>query len=121
MKLITETLFFIFIVFISAACEEIVKVDVDPQLQITVKDESDNIVVGAAVNLFDTEEDFLLNENEVKTKTTDAAGQVLFQGLDEEIYYFYAEKGELNNYYEVVSFAEPLKKNEIKTLTCIIR
>jgi hypothetical protein len=121
MKLITETLIFIFIVSISSGCEEIIKVDVDPQLQITVKDESDNIVVGAAVNLFDTEEDFLLNENEVMNGTTDAAGQVLFKELSEEIYYFYAEKDELNNYYEVVTFAEPLKKNEIKTITCIIR
>ena len=121
MKLLPGLLIIVFIFAFSIGCKKYIEVDVDPQLEITVTDMSDNIVVGATVNLFTTEEDFLLNENPIKTKTTDAAGQVLFEELNEMIYYFYAEKGELNNYYEVVTFAKSLKKNEIKTITCVIR
>jgi len=121
MKLFPGLLTIVFIFVFLMGCKKYIEVDVDPQLEITVTDESANIVVGATVKLFTTEEDFLVNENSISTKTTDTAGQVLFEDLDEAIYYFYAEKGDLNNYYEVVTFAKSLKKNEIKTITCVIR
>ena len=100
---------------------EYVYLDVAPKLEIMVKDLSDNIIAGATINLYSSEEDFDLKKNEVQTKTTDDSGKALFEDLSESIYYFLAEKGELNNYYEVVTFTNPLKKNEIKTITCIIR
>ena len=110
-------------IMLLAGCteKEYIEIDVAPQLEIMVKDLSDNIIAGATINLYSSEEDFDLKKNEVQTKTTDDSGKALFKDLSEDIYYFYAEKGELNNYYEVVTFASPLKKNEIKTITCIIR
>ncbi len=110
-------------IMLLAGCteKEYIEIDVAPQLEITVKDLSDNNIAGATIKLYNSEEDFDLKENEVQTKTTDDSGKALFKDLSEDIYYFYAEKGELNNYYEVVTFAKPLRKNEIKTITCIIR
>ena len=115
--------FFALAIIISSGCtkKEYVEVDVAPQLEIMVTDISDDPVSGAAVTLFETESDFYENENPVKTSVTDAAGKVLFEELNETIYYFYAEKGDLNNFYEVMTFNDPLSKNEIKTITCIIR
>lgn len=109
-------------VFFNGCIEkEYVYLDVTPQLEITVKDETNNTIAGATVNLYNSEEDFYQKENPVQTKVTNGSGIVLFKDLSEIIYYFYAEKGELNNYYEVVTFAKPLRKNEIKSVNCIIR
>lgn len=110
-----------FILIAGCTKKEYIEIDVAPQLEIMVKDLSDNTIAGATVNLYSSEEDFDLKNNEVQTKTTDDNGKALFKDLSEDIYYFYVEKGELNNYFEVVTFASPLKKNEIKTITCIIR
>ena len=116
-------LIIIFCLILFAGCteKEYIYLDVAPQLEIIVKDLSGNNVEGASVKLFVSEENFYAKENPLQTKVSDQSGKVIFKDLDEMIYYFYAEKGELNNYYEVVTFANPLKKNEIKTITCIIR
>ena len=115
--------FFALAIIISSGCtkKEYVEVDVAPQLEITVTDISEGPVNGARVTLYETENDFYEDQNTVKTSVTDATGEVLFDELNEKIYYFYAEKGDLNNFYEVVTFAIPLSKNEIRTITCIIR
>jgi hypothetical protein len=101
--------------------KEYIEIDRAPQLEITVIDTSNNSVEGATVKLYNSEEGFYLNENPIKKSVTDKMGKVLFKELTEIIYYFYVEKGELNNYYEVVTFSEPLRKNEIRTITCVIR
>lgn len=108
-------------IFFGCTRKEYVEVDVAPQLEITVTGASANPVPGATVTLFETQEDFYKNENPLETSVTDATGKVLFDELNEDIYYFYAEKGELNNFFEVVTFTIPLIKNEIRTITCILR
>ena len=101
--------------------EYIELLDVAPQLEITVLDISENIVEGATVKLYATEDHFLNDENAIQTTTTDGAGKALFQDLSESIYYFYAEKGDQNNFYDIASFDNPLNINEIRTLSCTIR
>lgn len=120
---IAKIFLFTLAIIICSDCtkKEYVEVDVAPQLEITVNDISDNPVSGASVTLFETEGDFYQDENSVKASVTDATGKVIFHKLNEKIYYFYAEKGDLNNFYEVVTFTIPLSKNEIRTITCIIR
>lgn len=106
-----------------SSCErtEYLEVDVAPQLEITVTDNSGNSIENATVILFDTEEKFTSNSNPIQTLVTGSNGKALFKDLNEDIYYFYVEKGALNNYYEVVTFSEPLEMNQIMTITCIIR
>ena len=115
------TIILCIILFTGCKEKEYIYLDVNPQLEIMVKDLSGNGVVGATVKLFNSEGNFNANENPLQTEVTDQTGKVLFMELNEMIYYFYAEKGQLNNYYEVVTIAKPLRKNEIKTVSCIIR
>jgi hypothetical protein len=98
-----------------------VDIDVAPQLEITVTEISGIVVDSATVTLFGSQEDFLSQENILQTLITGSAGKVLFKELEEDIYYFYIEKGELNNFYEVVTFSEPLEMNHVMTITCVIR
>ena len=112
---------FCLILFTGCTEKEYVYLDVAPQLEIIVEDQSANIIEGATVKLYNSSEDFYENNNPLQTKVTNQSGKALFKDLDETVYYFYIEKGEMNNYYEVVTFARPLRKNEIKTLVSIIR
>jgi len=111
------------LLFSLSACTktEYVDIDVDPQLELLITDESAIPVGGADVILYDTEEDFLAGENALLSKSSDSNGRVLFEGLSEKVYYFFASKAEWNNYYEVVTFENPLEKNEVRAITTIIR
>ncbi|MFA8434966.1 MAG: SpaA isopeptide-forming pilin-related protein [Marinifilaceae bacterium] len=100
---------------------EYVDVDVKPQLEITVTDVSGKPVEGATTSLFSSKEDWEKKSNNIQSKKTDAAGKVLFEGLNETVYYFFVEKNTLNNFYEIASIENPLSKNEIKIITCVIR
>lgn len=112
---------FCLILFTGCTEKEYVYLDLAPQLDIIVEDQSGNSTEGATVKLYNSGEDFYGNQNPLQIKVSDQSGKALFKDLNEIIYYFYFEKGELNNYYEAVTFARPLKKNEIKTVSSIIR
>jgi len=122
MKRIKYLISFLFLVInIQCTEKEYVDVDVNPQLEISVIDINGNAVNGVTVKLFQTEDDLISKENEVQTKTADSEGKVVFEDLNEEVYYFYAEKGELNNYFDIVTFSKPLENNQILTITCTIK
>jgi len=122
MKKTNLLIFILFLVFnLQCTEKEYVDVDVNPQLEISVIDINGKSVNGVSVKLFQTEDDLISKENEEQTKTTDSEGKVVFEDLNEEVYYFYAEKGDLNNYFEVVTFSDPLVKNEKRTITCTIK
>ena len=120
-----KTMFTVALCFLMlmAGCkkEEYLDVDVSPQLEITVVDISNNRVQGATVTLYYSEADWELKNNMIQKKVTDTTGKVLFKELNEVRYYFYVEKDTKNNFYEVVTFSNPLKKNEIKAITCVIK
>ena len=111
---------FIFL-FFSCSKTEYVDVDVDPQLEILITDISSTSVSGVTVKLYATESDFRKDENVLGVELTGSDGKVLFEDLSESIYYFYASKAGLSNFYEVVTFETPLKKNEIRVVKSIIR
>lgn len=106
---------------ISCTKTEYIEVDVKPKLEILVTDINNNPISGANVSLFITEEDFNSKQNLIKTSKTNTYGKVLFQKLDERIYFLYINKNELNNYYEIITFSEPLRKNEKRSISSIIR
>ena len=91
--------------------------DVPPQLQLTVTDKAGVNISQATVQLFDNQTDWENKTAAVQTGTTNADGQVLFQNLNEQVYFFHIEKDERTNTFEVVTHTEALKKNHLKQLT----
>ena len=86
-------------------------------LRITVLDELGNIVEGAVVTLYTSEDDYKKNENPaVDALTTDAKGRVTFKDLSGKKYWVNVEKGDKNNYgagVEVVIEPGKLNKSNI--------
>ncbi len=67
-------------------------------LKITVLDELGNIVEGASVQLFTTDEDYRSETSPVtEIGYTDKKGQVRFKELESKVYYVNVEKGDKNN------------------------
>jgi len=67
-------------------------------LRITVLNELGNVVEGADVTLFATDEDYRKEENPVMdSQQTDRKGRVTFKNLQPKTYFVLAEKGDLNN------------------------
>ena len=81
-------------VFIAMSSFQLLKTS----LKITVIDELGNIVEGAAVQLYPSEEDYRNEANAVsEVSHTDKKGQVKFKELDAKVYFVNASKGDKNN------------------------
>ena len=88
-------------------------------LEITVRDELGNVVEGAEVRLFKTQEDYDKEQKPVQEiKKTDAKGKVIFRELEAIEYYVQAEKGDLDNSTAGVktNALTPKKTNKITTI-----
>ncbi|MEI7524969.1 MAG: hypothetical protein WCJ95_11605 [Mariniphaga sp.] len=94
--------------------------DIKPQLELNVKNQSGEIVTGALITLYLVKNDWSQKVNIIQTLETDSKGTALFKNLDQRIYYFFVEKGTLNNALEVSYFALPLKLNEIRVIQTIV-
>ncbi len=66
-------------------------------LHITVRDELGNIVEGATVQLFETEEDYLKEENVVAETTTDKYGIAKLKDLKAIAYYVIVRNDDKDN------------------------
>jgi len=66
-------------------------------LTITVRDEVGNLVPGAEVKLYKTEEDYLKEENSVTEETSDAKGVVKLKKMEAISYYVIIRKGDKDN------------------------
>ena len=66
-------------------------------LNITVRDELGNIVEGATVQLFETEDDYLKEKNIVAEGTSDKNGIVKFKDLKPIAYYVIVRKDDKDN------------------------
>ncbi len=91
------------------SCTEKEYIDADPQLLFTVVADNLVFVEDASVSLFNSQEDWESHSNVVASLQTDEKGQVLFENLDEQIYYFYVEKDDLNNLADIAALSEPLQ------------
>lgn len=66
-------------------------------LQITVRDGLGNIVEGATIQLFETEDDYLKEENVVAEGVSDDRGRAKFKDLEAVPYYVIVRKDDKDN------------------------
>lgn len=92
MKNLTRLIALVFILA-TATAFQIIKT----QLHITVRDELGNLVEEATVQLFETEDDYLKEENVVAEGVTDKRGIVRFRELQEIPYYVIVRKDDKDN------------------------
>lgn len=88
------------------------------KLQITVIDRLGNLVSGATVKIYTTEDDYRNNEAPVAAAVSDEKGRVVFKDLNPVSYFIDAQKEDKNNNGEGVKTAalEEGKKNKVNTV-----
>jgi hypothetical protein len=119
-----KTLYFLsmlFILFTACSKEKTEYIDNAPQLEITVVDISHTAVANARVTLYASETDLKTKTNSLLSGTSNAEGIALFAELEEEVYYFYAEKAEMNNTKSISLISENLQINVKATVQTIIK
>jgi uncharacterized protein (DUF2141 family) len=90
------------------------------KLQVTVRDELGNLVEGASIRLFTSEEDYTKEQNQAgKTIKTDAKGRASFDTLEPKVYYIIVEKGDMDN-SDGGTKTETLVPKRINKVTIII-
>lgn len=90
------------------------------KLQVHVRNELGNLVEGATVTLYKTEEDYKKEENPVQEpQITDSKGRVKFKELDTLPYFIHVEKGDLNNNGGGIQVGE-LQRGRLNRSTIII-
>lgn len=89
-------------------------------LHITVRDELGNITEGATVQLFETEEDYLKEENLVAEGSSDKNGIVKFKDLKPLAYYVIVRKDDKDNSGGGERTAE-LEPKRINKVTIVIQ
>ncbi len=68
------------------------------KLQITVLNSLGNPVIGAKVSIYESEEDYLADENVIGTVVlTDKKGRAMFKDLLPKKYYIFARDGSMDN------------------------
>jgi|GEM_PF-1543912 len=95
--------------FLVQACKKNEYVEPGPQLLFTVVKDNMVFVEDATITLYNTQDDWELQQNAVTSLQTDSTGQALFEDLNEQKYYFYVEKGILNNKADIGVTADSLK------------
>lgn len=89
-------------------------------LNITVRDELGNIVEGASAQLFETEDDYLKEQNAVAADSTDKHGIVRFKDLKAMSYYVIIRKDDKDNSGGGERTAE-LEPKRINKVTIVIQ
>jgi hypothetical protein len=90
------------------------------QLHVTVRNELGNIETGAAVRLFETEDDYRKESNQVgETQYTDKKGIAKFKNLKNISYFILVENEDRNNYGGGVA-TDKLLEGKINKVTIII-
>lgn len=89
------------------------------KLKITVIDGLGNPTEGATVTIYESEENYLKNENPVATAKTDNKGRAVFKDVKPVSYYVDARKGDMNNDGEGVKIA-PLQEGRTNTVNTVI-
>jgi hypothetical protein len=96
--------------FWSCTDEEYVKPA--PQLQISVISRYLTPIEEASVTLYNTKDDLIRQTDPILTLKTDASGQVLFEDLEEQRYFFYVKKDDLDNTSDVAATLNELETGQ---------
>jgi|SRR5690348_2365324 len=115
MNPIAKTLAFLSLIVLLSAFQ-IIKTT----LHITVRDELGNIVEGASVQLFETEDDYLKEQNVVAETTTDKYGIAKLKDLKAIAYYVIIRKDDKDNSGGGERTAE-LQPKRINKVTIVIQ
>lgn len=70
---------------------------INAKLKITVLDDLGNLIEGAQVKIYASEDDYKASENAVATSTTDKKGRVKIKELQGKVYFVQVTKGDLKN------------------------
>ena len=90
-------------------------------LRVTVLDEVGNIVEGATVTLYASEEDYIEEKDPAfESVVSNKKGRAMFKKLDATQYFIHVEKGNLDNIGEGVS-TSALKEGKVNLVNIIIR
>lgn len=111
----------LFILFTACSKEKTEYTNNAPQLEITVVDLSHTAVANATVTLYASEDDLKAKTNPLGNSLTGSDGAALFTELEEIIYYFYAEKEEMNNTKSTSLIGEKLQINVKATIQTTIK
>lgn len=87
---------------LSLIIEKINLISRDTMLEINVIMDNGCCVDRARIVLYDNIKDMELNKNPICTDYTNKKGQVVIRNLKHKDYFFYIQKGDLNNYNGVI-------------------
>ena len=105
----------------SASPQSATPVTIPTELIITVNDNLGTPVSGATVELYSSSADLATRTNAIVSKTTNASGQVIFSSNMSPIkYYWWAEKGCLNNVAGINSTSGPIVANDNNVITTML-
>ncbi|WP_096431278.1 hypothetical protein [Labilibaculum antarcticum] len=104
-----------------SSCQKTEYQDVSPKLEITVNDNDGNFISNVTVTLYTNESGWKNKTNDILEAETNSSGIVLFEELEEQIYYFSAVKGDLTNDESSVATLKPLAINTKAQITLIIK
>jgi uncharacterized protein (DUF2141 family) len=93
---------------------------INTRLNITVRDDLGNIVSGASVQLFETEDDYNKEQNVAAQSVTDDKGKVSIKDLKAIPYFVIIRKGDKDNSGGGEQTAK-LEENKINRVTIIIQ
>ena len=92
----------------------------DTSLEITVTDDFGNIVRGATVELYATENDFYAATNVIETNLTDANGIITFRNLSSDKYYWFVSKDCKNNMNGGFGVTSAIPPNMVSVISTVI-
>ena len=119
MKKVILIAFIGLIMFTSCSKEE--EVTSTTRLELTLMDDSGNIIKSAFVRLYSSKEDMENGENQIKlTQISDESGKVKFNELTDIKYYWFAEKGCVNNANGTFTTNYPLTLYATNTVNVIM-
>lgn len=96
---ISEHFFILFAITLLTASSHTLQAQIfNTKLQVTVRDDVGNLVEGASIRLFASEEDYTKEQNQVgQTLRTDDKGRASFDTLEPKVYYIIVEKDDMDN------------------------
>lgn len=114
-----KSLFFALFVFFLASSGFTLKEVLASTLKITIRNDLGNTESGVTVTVYDSKEDFQVEQNPVQQDETDDKGVVTFKGLQAKAYFVAAVKGDMNNYGAGVQ-TNTLEDRKVNKVTIII-